>query len=517
MLHRKLVLRNDAELERVLESGRGLEGPSADHFIERVNRPDSTGATPLHAAISSAAIAATVKAAGPKDPWAPDSGEGQLRCLRLLLSSGASVERKYFGRTALHLAAAAILDTAAAAAAAAHAGSTALHLACAAGDSEVVRALLAGGASSSARDGFGRSAAGVAARCGFLDIAEPAKPAIGRVDTDTEVTAHSLVAALHAAGGAVQAVADVCASPRRARNAFCAVRPPGHHAGPRGAVGGQSAGFCLLSTAAIGAAYALACRREVVRRVAILDYDVHHGNGTQECVRNVRPTERVESFSAAGATLRLSRVECKPWLSEEDGDNVFFGSIHGFGEEGGGGGQFYPGSGGPVDQSAEPSVINSPVGLRTPSAQWRRFMSEKLLTPLAAFGPDLVIISAGFDAHAHDPLEAGALLDSDFEWMTAELVGLAERCCDGRLVSLLEGGYQTAGGPLASLGRAAAAHVAALMDPTLVGVPWDARACGERLESGIAAAADRRSKRSRTDVDYTALQAEIEAEEGGGA
>jgi len=126
--------------------------------------------------------------------------------------------------------------------------------------------------------------------------------------------------------------------------------------------------------------------------------------------------------------------------------------------------------------------------------------------------------------------------------MTAELVGLAERCCDGRLVSLLEGGYQTAGGPLASLGRAAAAHVAALMDPTLVGVPWDARACGERLESGIAAAAEwraarataatsaaaapaetqedgssRRSKRSRTDVDYTALQAEIEAEEGGGA
>ncbi|EOD35812.1 hypothetical protein EMIHUDRAFT_252534, partial [Emiliania huxleyi CCMP1516] len=157
---------DDAELERVLESGRGLEGPSADHFIERVNRPDSTGATPLHAAISSAAIAATVKAAGPKDPWAPDSGEGQLRCLRLLLSSGASVERKYFGRTALHLAAAAILDTAAAAAAAAVrradlSGRTPLHAAIRAGGpggSAAALALLRARADPSAAEHAGSTA-----------------------------------------------------------------------------------------------------------------------------------------------------------------------------------------------------------------------------------------------------------------------------------------------------------------------------------------------------------------------
>lgn len=385
--------------------------------------------------------------------------------------------------------------------------------------------------------------AGLAARAAVA----PGTPAIGRMDADTEVTEHSLTAALLAAGAAVEAVRDVCASPRRARNAFCAVRPPGHHAGPRGAVGGQSAGFCLFSTAAIAAAYGLACHRDVVKRVAILDYDVHHGNGTQACVRNTRPTERVESFACAGGAVQLTGTDFKPWLSLADADNIFFGSIHGFGAEadtppdepkkkasadseaGGAAGQFYPGSGGPVDQSAAPAVLNSPVALRTSSEAWRREMAEKLLAPLAAFRPDLLIVSAGFDAHAHDPLEAGALLDRDFEWMTAELVGLAEAACDGRLVSVLEGGYQVAGGPVSSLGRAAAAHVAALMDASLTRVPWDATACAQRLERGIAAeaawrqartaaapaqelpdgSATRRSKRARSDVDYTQLQVQL--------
>jgi acetoin utilization deacetylase AcuC-like enzyme len=224
-------------------------------------------------------------------------------------------------------------------------------------------------------------------------------------------------------------------------------------------VGDQSAGFCLFSTAAIAAAYALACHRDIIKRVAILDYDVHHGNGTQACVLNTKPTQRAESFACAGGALQITSTDYKPWLSLSDSENIFFGSIHGFGadapppdpaskkktseagsEAAGGAGQFYPGSGGPVDQATAPAVLNSPVALRTSSEEWRRQMTIKLLSPLAAFSPDLVIVSAGFDAHAHDPLEAGALLDHDFEWMTAELVGLAEACCDGRLVSVLEGG-----------------------------------------------------------------------------
>ena len=100
-------------------------------------------------------------------------------------------------------------------------------------------------------------------------------------------------------------------------------------------------------------------------------------------------------------------------------------------EEDGGGGTFYPGSGGPHDHSAAPRVINSPMGLKTPSARWRRAIMTKILQPLADFKPDLILISAGFDAHAHDPLGAGALHEAEFEWMTAELAAIAETHCEG--------------------------------------------------------------------------------------
>ena len=115
-------------------------------------------------------------------------------------------------------------------------------------------------------------------------------PLKASLDCDTELTAHSFSAAMRGAGAVVEAVRAVCATRREARTAFCAVRPPGHHAGPHGAVGGQSAGFCVLSNAAIGAAYALAVHRDVVQRVAIVDFDIHHGNGTEACVQAVRPT-----------------------------------------------------------------------------------------------------------------------------------------------------------------------------------------------------------------------------------
>lgn len=392
---------------------------------------------------------------------------------------------------------------------------------------------------------------------GALSAMNPNQPAIGGLDPDTEMNQFSREAAFRGAGAATAAVDAVCkrGDSRTARNAFCAIRPPGHHAGPRGAVGGQSAGFCFLSNAAIGAAYALSCHRDIVKRVAVIDFDVHHGNGTEACVRNVLPSRATENVpTAAGVSLTIERSEYKPWLHDDDGDNIFFASIHGFGRdppapsyyddefESAAGGAFYPGSGGPGTEQARPAVLNSPMPLRTPSASWRAKMLAHVLEPLDGFEPDLIVISAGFDAHVDDPIEAGSLRDVDFAWMTSELVVMAEQHCDGRLVSLLEGGYRITGRCVASLGRAAAEHVAELMRPSLVGAPWDAHAARARLQrtidgeaewraqrnaaaapalaAGAAAAAvqpsegsGRRSKRSRSEVDYTALEAQLAKEE----
>lgn len=131
----------------------------------------------------------------------------------------------------------------------------------------------------------------------------PSRPLKSPVDCDTEVTQHSYVAAMRGAGAVVEAVRAVCAGPREAASAFCAVRPPGHHAGPSGAVGGQSAGFCVLANAAIGAAYAMAVHRDKVKKVAIIDFDIHHGNGTEACVQAVLPTTWTESVETPAGTV----------------------------------------------------------------------------------------------------------------------------------------------------------------------------------------------------------------------
>jgi len=196
----------------------------------------------------------------------------------------------------------------------------------------------------------------------------------------------------------------------------------------------QSAGFCVLANAAIAAAYAIAVHRQTVRRVAIVDFDIHHGNGTEACVQAVVPRTWTEVHDTPTGRVSASGVTYKPWLGADDRERIFFSSIHGYGadaspEEGGEGGYlsaFYPGSGGPgstlTDVAAGPVVRNVPVRLRTRSAAWRREMLSQMLIPLRAFEPDLIVVSAGFDGHAHDALEAGGLHDRDFEWMTAELV-----------------------------------------------------------------------------------------------
>lgn len=237
-----------------------------------------------------------------------------------------------------------------------------------------------------------------------------ALPREGRahLDPDTVVSAGSGEAALRAAGAVCAAVDAVAVG--EARNAFCAVRPPGHHAERARAMG-----FCLFNNVAIGAEQAR--KAHGLTRVAVMDFDVHHGNGTQH------------SFEA-------------------DPD-LMYASTHQS--------PFYPGTGA-AEERGVGNIVNLPLAAMAGSAEFRRAMTGTVLPAIEAFGPDMVMISAGFDAHAADPLAALRLEAADFAWATAELAGLAGRLCGGRLVSTLEGGYD-----LPALADSAAAHVRALM------------------------------------------------------
>ncbi len=237
-----------------------------------------------------------------------------------------------------------------------------------------------------------------------------AEPTEGRVhlDPDTAMSPGSREAALRAAGALCAAVDAVVAG--EGKNAFCAVRPPGHHAER-----GRAMGFCLFNNVAIAARHAQAAHG--LGRVAVVDFDVHHGNGTQH-------------------------------MFEADGD-LFFASTHQF--------PYYPGSGA-AHEVGVGNIVNVPLDAGAGGVEFRAAMSAKILPAVRAFGPDMLLISAGFDAHADDPLAMLNFQEGDYEWATAELVALADDCCGWRLVSTLEGGYD-----LAALGSSAAAHVRALM------------------------------------------------------
>jgi acetoin utilization deacetylase AcuC-like enzyme len=228
------------------------------------------------------------------------------------------------------------------------------------------------------------------------------------LDADTVLSPQSGRAALRAAGAVVAAVDAVARG--EATNAFCAVRPPGHHAEPQRAMG-----FCLFNNAAIGALRARAVYG--LARVAIVDFDVHHGNGTQAIV-------------------------------EEDA-SLFYASTHQS--------PLYPGTGS-ADEVGLGNVVNAPLRPMAGSTQFRAAMTGHILPALDAFAPELVVISAGFDAHRADPLAQLMLEEADYAWATERLVEIAARHADGRVVSTLEGGYD-----LAALGASAAAHVRVLM------------------------------------------------------
>jgi acetoin utilization deacetylase AcuC-like enzyme len=228
------------------------------------------------------------------------------------------------------------------------------------------------------------------------------------IDADTVLSPASGEAALRAAGAVAAAVDAVVA--READNAFCAVRPPGHHAEPLHAMG-----FCLFNNAAIGALRA----REVhgLARVAVVDFDVHHGNGTQAAFES-------------DATL-------------------FYASTHQF--------PLYPGTGS-TRETGVGNIVNVPLRPMSGSTQFRVGMTERVLPALDEFRPELILVSAGFDAHRSDPLAQLMLEEADYTWVTEKLLDVAHRHAKGRLVATLEGGYD-----LAALAGSTAAHVRTLM------------------------------------------------------
>jgi acetoin utilization deacetylase AcuC-like enzyme len=236
---------------------------------------------------------------------------------------------------------------------------------------------------------------------------------LAMIDGDTLMSAGSAEAALRAAGAVVAAVDAVVTG--QADNAFAAVRPPGHHATPT-----IPGGFCLFSNVAIGARHAQAKYGATygIGKVAILDFDVHHGQGTQATVEN------------------------DPFL--------FYGSTHQS--------PFYPGTGSPRERGIDNNVVNVPLMANSGSTEFRAAWGDRILPQLDRFAPDMVIVSAGFDAHLRDPLAQLRLTTDDFSWITGELLAIARTHARGRIVSALEGGYD-----LDALADSAAAHVRVLM------------------------------------------------------
>jgi acetoin utilization deacetylase AcuC-like enzyme len=228
------------------------------------------------------------------------------------------------------------------------------------------------------------------------------------LDADTVMNWASAEAALRSAGAAVAGVDAVCNG--EVRRVFCATRPPGHHAEPA-----RPMGFCLFANAAVAARHAQAVHG--LKRIAVVDFDVHHGNGTQTC------------------------FETDPTL--------FYASSHQW--------PCYPGTG-DASETGVGNIVNAPLPPGADGAAFRAAWADRLLPALEAFRPDLLVVSAGFDAHARDPLAQLRVREGDFAWLTTEFCRVADRHCGGRLVSLLEGGYD-----LDALALSTAAHVRALM------------------------------------------------------
>ena len=252
------------------------------------------------------------------------------------------------------------------------------------------------------------------ALCHPMDYIEAIRDAVPdeglvRLDADTSMSPGSYEAALRAVGGGLKAVDEVMAG--KASNAFVAVRPPGHHAETA-----RPMGFCLFNSAAIAARHARS--RHGAERAAIVDFDVHHGNGSQDIF----------------------------WSDK----TVMYCSTHEM--------PLYPGTGAVGERGVHDTIVNAPLRAGDGGDEFREACETAILPRLRAFKPDILIISAGFDAHTRDPLANLNLMEADYSWVTKKLMEIANECAEGRIVSMLEGGYDLQG-----LSRSVAAHVTALM------------------------------------------------------
>ena len=244
----------------------------------------------------------------------------------------------------------------------------------------------------------------------IIEVREAApREGLIHLDADTAMSPGTFEAALRAAGGAIHAVDEVLT--KKAANAFVAARPPGHHAETA-----RPMGFCLFDNAAIAARYSQ--QRYGVASAAIVDFDVHHGNGSQEIF----------------------------WSDK----TIMYCSTHQM--------PLFPGTGAVGETGEHNTIVNAPLRPGDSGTAFRAAFETRILPRVSEFRPELVIISAGFDAHMRDPLANINLAEADFIWATQKLMDLADSCAGGRVVSLLEGGYD-----LQALGNSVAAHVATLM------------------------------------------------------
>ncbi len=243
----------------------------------------------------------------------------------------------------------------------------------------------------------------------YVDSIFKASPARGilPLDADTAMNPHTLTAALRAAGGAIHAV-DLVLGENAVNQAFCSVRPPGHHAERDRAMG-----FCFFNNIAVATLHALEQHR--LKRVAIVDFDVHHGNGTEDILREEPRVLFCSSFQHP----------------------------------------LYPGSGA---HTVSDHIINIPLPAGTSGADYRQVVAERWFDALDEAKPQLIFFSAGFDAHVEDPLAQLRLTEDDYFWLTSEIMRIAKRHCGGRVVSSLEGGYN-----LSALGRSVVSHIKAMM------------------------------------------------------
>jgi len=245
----------------------------------------------------------------------------------------------------------------------------------------------------------------------YVEAIRDAAPKEGlvHIDADTSMSPGSFEAALRGVGGATRAVDEVMN--QKAGNAFVAIRPPGHHAETA-----RPMGFCLFNNAAIAARYAQ--DRYGVERAAVVDFDVHHGNGSQDIF----------------------------WADK----TVMYCSTHEM--------PLYPGTGAVGERGEHNTIVNAPLSAGDGGDVFREAFETVILPRLREFKPDILVISAGFDAHTRDPLANLNLVEADFAWVTKKLMEIADSSAQGRIVSLLEGGYDLQG-----LSRSVAAHVTALM------------------------------------------------------